>query len=65
MGLEKKESEHNGDIDAVSERMVKLELRTNENEQYHRRLCLRITLSQLHHAVFERETKGFKLRQLM
>ena len=42
MGLEKKESEHNGDIDAVSERMVKLELRTNENEQYHRRLCLQI-----------------------
>eukprot|EP00795_Rhopilema_esculentum_P010165 gene10165-18833_t len=41
-GLEKRASKNNCEIDAASERIEKLELRTDENEQYHRRLCLRI-----------------------
>ena len=34
--------ENNGDIDAVSERIEKPKLKTDDNEQCHRRLCLRI-----------------------
>ena len=41
-GLEKRASKNNGDIDSVSERIEKLELRTDDNEQYHKRMCLRI-----------------------
>eukprot|EP00112_Aurelia_sp_Birch-Aquarium-sp1_P004066 Seg1461.1 transcript_id=Seg1461.1/GoldUCD/mRNA.D3Y31 product="hypothetical protein" protein_id=Seg1461.1/GoldUCD/D3Y31 len=40
--LEKRASENNIDIDAVNERLEQLELRSDDNEQYHRRLCLRI-----------------------
>ena len=46
-GLEKRASENNGDIDAVSERIEKPELKTDDNEQYHRRLCLRINVVEL------------------
>ena len=40
--LEKRATEYTSDIDAVSERFEQLELRSDDNEQYHRRLCLRI-----------------------
>ena len=40
--LEKRATEYNLDIDAVNERFEQLELRSDDNEQYHRRLCLRI-----------------------
>eukprot|EP00795_Rhopilema_esculentum_P003862 gene3862-15159_t len=42
VGLEKRASKNNCEIDAASERIKKLVLRTDENESYHRRLCLRI-----------------------
>ena len=40
--LQKRATEYNLNIDAVNERFEQLELRSDDNEQYHRRLCLRI-----------------------
>ena len=45
--LEKRATEYNLDIDAVNERFEQRELRSDDNEQYHRRLCLRINVVEL------------------
>ena len=41
--LEKRATVNDGDMVSVNERLNQLELRADYNEQYHRRLCLRIT----------------------